>query len=329
MVRNAILSVPGRKELAVSTTRTEQVKQYTCELLTAIDNEEFRSTFEEFSAKLLGNLKAAIQITKPATVSKAKERMWMDYAALRANVLPKVWSNFLTSVNCPHLVNEPLLAELINEEIFEGMIIEMYGLYETVHTPPQERSILSKDEDNIIRYACGYIVRTMLQKYLKQHGEKAASFVECISRMQADHTDDKPLSSFLDYTCEWIGAVNRGGLYEVKNEVYLLFREIEARMQSHLMVHLRTLPAQSQSSKATIVNLVQHNSNVQFYWSIVNADIQNEGWSEELLNHLITSWMTIRGFSISSQWMEEYKRVMQIESKKKKGLRKELKQMSN
>ena len=86
MVRNAILSVPGRKELAVSTTRTEQVKQYTCELLTAIDNEEFRSTFEEFSAKLLGNLKAAIQITKPATISKAKERMWMDYAALRANV---------------------------------------------------------------------------------------------------------------------------------------------------------------------------------------------------------------------------------------------------
>ena len=57
-------------------------------------------------------------------------------------------------------------------------------------------------------------------------------------------TQIKPLS-FLDYTCEWIRAVNRGGLYEVKDEVYLLFREIEAKMQSHLMVHLKTLPTQS------------------------------------------------------------------------------------
>ena len=81
----------------------------------------------------------------------------------------------------------------------------------------------------------------MLHKYLKQHGEKAGAFVECIGRMQADHTDDKPLSSFLDYTCEWIKEVNRGGLYEVKDEVYLLFREIEAMMQSHLMVHLKSL----------------------------------------------------------------------------------------
>ena len=47
--------------------------------------------------------------------------------------------------------------------------------------------------------------------------------------------------------------MNRGGLYEVKDEVYLLFREIEATMQSHIMVQLKSLPTQSQSSKATIV----------------------------------------------------------------------------
>ena len=82
VVQNTTLSVPRCKELAVSTTKTEQVKQYACELLTAADNEEFRRTFEEFSAKLLGNLKAAIQISKPATVSKAKERMWMECVAL-------------------------------------------------------------------------------------------------------------------------------------------------------------------------------------------------------------------------------------------------------
>ena len=232
----------------------------------------------------------------------------MEYAALRTDVLPNIWSYFLTSVNCPHLFNEPLLAELINEEIFEAMITDMYRIYETTLAPSaagsQDTSTLSKDE---VRYAFGYIVRTMLKKYLQQHGEKGALFVQCITRMQADHADDKPLSTFLAYTHEWVKAVNRGGLYEVKDEVYLLFREIEVKMQSHLMAHLKALSTthyESQSSKTTIINLVQHDNNVQFYWSIVN-DIQNEEWSEELLNHLITSWLTIRGFSISSQWMEE------------------------
>ena len=74
-VRSAILSVPGRKELAVNTARTGQVKQYACELLTAVDKEESSSTFEEFSAELLGNFKSAIQISKPATIPKAKERI--------------------------------------------------------------------------------------------------------------------------------------------------------------------------------------------------------------------------------------------------------------
>ena len=87
VVRSAILSVPGRKELAVSTTRTGQIKQYACELLTAVDKEEFHRTFEDFSANLVGNLKSAMQISKPITVPKAKERIWMEYATVKANVL--------------------------------------------------------------------------------------------------------------------------------------------------------------------------------------------------------------------------------------------------
>ena len=46
MVRSAILLVPERKELAVKTTRTGQVKQYALKLQNAVDKEEFCSTFE-------------------------------------------------------------------------------------------------------------------------------------------------------------------------------------------------------------------------------------------------------------------------------------------
>ena len=33
--------------------------------------------------------------------------------------------------------------------------------------------------------------------------------------------------SFLSYTTEWIRTVNRGGLFEISDDAYLLFREIE------------------------------------------------------------------------------------------------------
>ena len=39
---------------------------------------------------------------------------------------------------------------------------------------------LSKDEENIIRYACGYVGMKLYNRFVKQPGEKAAAFVECI-----------------------------------------------------------------------------------------------------------------------------------------------------
>ena len=155
-------------------------------------------------------------------------------------------------------------------------------------------------------HACGYVVKKLLHKYIQQDGDKAAAFVECISRMQSGHKDDKPVSSFVEYTNEWTKAVNREGLYEVNDNVYLLFREIEAIMQLKLKDHLRS-PFTSDSKRAAVIDpVLLHNNNVQFYWGILNVDIDNEDWSEELLTHIIELWLTMRGFSISMQWTEEY-----------------------
>ena len=38
---------------------------------------------------------------------------------------------------------------------------------------------------------------------------------------------------------------------------------------------------------------------------------------KNLLTHIITLRLTIRGFSIPMEWMQEYKRAIGIESKKK------------
>ena len=64
-------------------------------------------------------------------------------------------------------------------------------------------------EENIIRYACGFVGMKLHDRFIKQHGNKAAEFVECIDHMHVVG----PASSFLDYTREWVDKVNRGGLF--------------------------------------------------------------------------------------------------------------------
>ena len=331
VVRNAIASIFSRKELAISTTRTEQVKIYANELLCTIDGKEYRTNFEKFSVDLLTNLKSTFQCSKPATVPKLKEKVWIQYVEIRANKLPVLWNTFLSSISCPHLAREPLLTELINEQIMEGLLTDTFKVFEEPldqqDTEASAAVILSKDEENVLRYACGYVVKKLLHEFVQQDGDKAAALVECIARMQSGHEDDKPLSSFVEYTNQWTKAVNRGGLFEVHGDVYLLFREIEASMQLKLKDHLKN-PFTSDSKRAAIIDPVLHNNNVQFYWSILNVDIENDDWSEELLARIIELWLTMRGFSISMQWTEEYKRMKSTESRKKKGLRKELKKMT-
>ena len=132
---------------------------------------------------------------------------------IRANKLPVLWNTFLSSISCPHLTGEPLLIELINEQIMEGLLADTFKVFEEpLDQQDTEASavILSKDEDNILRYACGYVIKKLLHKYVRQDGDKAAAFVECITRMQSGHEDDKPVSSFVEYTNRWTKAVNWG-----------------------------------------------------------------------------------------------------------------------
>ena len=64
-------------------------------------------------------------------------------------------------------------------------------------------------------------------------------------------------------------------------------------------------------------------SDVQYRWDVISSDM-DEDMQLELLTHIVSLWLTIRGFSISKSWMEDYKVKEATNTKKKKSLRKEL-----
>ena len=130
-------------------------------------------------------------------------------------------------------------------------------------------------------------------------------------------------SSLEAYTLEWSRKLNRGGLFEVNDETYRLFREVEVKMQSTLMAVLKRSVAVS-GQKQSIIDAVANDDDVQFFWALLTCDIQEEEDAITLLKDIVELWLTIRGFSVAGAWLERHKRKSKTNSRKSKALRKSL-----
>ena len=316
-----IASLPSRKELVVNSPRTVAVKECVKEVVAACAKEQNRLRFDRFSVDLVSLLGSALERSGPATLSQRRESLWVNFCKLRAKRLPTLWKTFLTEICCDSAAKEPLFMELVNESLLENLTKEMYAVPQCLPTCTMN---LSKDEENIIRYACGYVGMKLYNRFVKQPGEKAAAFVECIDHMRAEG----PTSSLQEYTREWVEKVNRGGLFDVSDEAYNLFIAIEVAMLYRLTSHLKSSvslePADAKQGKDAIIDHVLSDCDVQFHWSLLSVDIPDDKDGFELLRNIIELWLTIRGFSISKAWMEEYKCIAKTSTKGKKSLRKDL-----
>ena len=59
--------------------------------------------------------------------------------------------------------------------------------------------------------------------------------------------------------------------------------------------------------KKSVMKAISDDIDVQFYWTLISQDIDEED-AIELLTEICDMWVTIRGFSMASTWLEEYKR---------------------
>ena len=130
-------------------------------------------------------------------------------------------------------------------------------------------------------------------------------------------------TSLMDYTKEWTKKINREGLFELSDNTFQLFQAIELARCQRLVTHLCD---EGSEDKGTIINSVAHDEDVLFHWSMSSIDIAEESHSAELLSN-VSLWVAIRGFSIASTWMEQYKQATKT-TKAKHSLRKGLRELS-
>lgn len=162
---------------------------------------------------------------------------------------------------------------------------------------------------------------SLLKKHEKSFSDISVQFVECLGAMAVNGDE----SSFLNYTLEWGRIINRGGLFEINDNAYQLFKEIEIKIQKKLLSILEStlsLP----SKRELVIDAVASDDDVQFHWVLLSCDITNEEDAISLLKEIIGLWLTIRGFSIAGTWLEQYKyKNKAAGTSKTKGLRKTLK----
>ena len=184
---------------------------------------------------------------------------------------------------------------------------------------PQEQVHVTVDELNEMRYACGYVPHSLLKRFQVRSGEKYSQFVECLGNMAVTGEG----GDLMSYTKMWFERVNRGGLFPLNDSTHCFFVEVEKAVRVFLPQHV-TKSSDQDFFKAKVINTIVKDEEVQWQWTLMSQDIDNEEHGTELLTEIVQLWVTIRGFSLAASWIESYKRNNHTTTKKSRGLRKSL-----
>ena len=112
--------------------------------------------------------------------------------------------------------------------------------------------------------------------------------------------------------------MDRGGLVHISDTMYSLFAAMEMETRSLLHHHAIT-----EGIKHKLTEQICKNEDVLFHWATIACNWE-ENEADALLHMLVDHWVTIRGYSFASSYVERYKQKNKKTVQKSKGLRKNL-----
>ena len=138
--------------------------------------------------------------------------------------------------------------------------------------------------------------------------------------------DEEEDDSEMETSKTWLNSVDRGGLWHINNATLMMFLAMEDVVRQQLRkAKIRSL---SHGRKSALIQQITSDEAVGFHWCIATADLGKEE-RQVLLDMVIELWITIRGFSFVSGWIEQYKLLNKKTLKKSKALRSNLSSSSD
>lgn len=237
--------------------------------------------------------------------------MWGEFHAIRSSDdFTKSWSSFLAHTKCG--TESPILFQYITDKFFRKMLSCYFPLRQTSVASRSESLPLTYEEKNGLRYAAGYVCRTVSKKIKTE--EMMLSLEELLE-------DEDGIGDDKDESSNWTNLVDRGGLLHITDDAFHVFASAEEVVRKF---YCREKAKELSCGKnEEIVEQVIRDEQVMFYWSVVANDM-DEKIGEVLLRMIVVEWVKIRGFSFAGAWLELYKQRSKKTLQRSKGLRKVL-----
>ena len=133
----------------------------------------FRLFLEDFSKSHFDALKRVCLTAERCSTTKAfsRQKLWEEFQRVRLTTLDDLWEAFLSKLKSNL---HSLVRQYVNERILKSLIMSITECGNAAQpAPPSAPSVavaLSSEEENIIRYAAGYVPYSLLKKIRKIHG---------------------------------------------------------------------------------------------------------------------------------------------------------------
>ena len=279
-----------------------------------VSEERRKTAFEKFCTDIMSCIYGCFGHFTKVMPQLANVRAHKEFHKARITLIPAIWQSFTCTAKI-HV--EPLNLQAVSRQLFDSCMKKLFAMLKTPVIQSTNEVRLLADEQNSIRYASGFVGMKLLKQFSTSKSIKAAQFRECLSHMSKNGDD----SSFYAYTSQWIDSVNRGGLFCISDSTFEFFQSIEVKTRQLLPLQLA---GSTILNKEKLIKLIISDDRVQLKWRPIGVDIVDDEDANELLCRIVEMWITIRGFAITSKWMEDYKCAKAKTLKKSKSLRKEL-----
>nr|XP_054762020.1 uncharacterized protein LOC129268494 [Lytechinus pictus] len=192
----------------------------------------------------------------------------------------------------------------------------------------ENAATLTKECEGVLRLVAGYVPFALIKKYSKMKSTLGNRFKEFLLTWRVTEDDSTEADSFLSYTSVWMTHQNRGGLFEVSDQVYKFFRSMEFVVIKQLNIH--KLVSSSFSAKGILEREIRSNRFVEQSWAILICKHLTRGESDALFTTVINYYIKIRLKNFVRLYVNLKKReqAKNVSKKGTKGLRKQLKKAS-
>jgi len=229
----------------------------------------------KFEKDLVSSLTNCLEQPKVKSATN-REKMWRAYHQLRTSggYIEK-WEEFLQAAGVTGKCN--IFFQTTGDYMFKELIKVHHPLNKqegSSSSSSTSRHQLTYMEMNAVRYAAGYIPRSLKKKLMKSTNPLKDNLLLCLMQL-IDEEDDEPT---VDDSKDWLEKIDRGGLIKVKNDTLEVFMEMEYCLRSQIAK--TSIPSFGDNIKEEIIS----SRDISFVWSLLSSECE-EKTSNELLKN--------------------------------------------